>query len=710
MMPGVVERYVLRPLAVIDLVLIGALAFFCRLMSIVRYELVIHEFDPYFQYKATLYLHEHGSAAFQEWLDTKTWYPLSRSMPISLYPGLMYTSEFFVRVCAWLRLPLSILQACAFMGPVMSVVGCFAAYDMGSLIDGSPRTRTLTGILTALFFSIIPGFIQRSVAGSYDNESNSITAMIIGFNLWLRASSTEGSGSKRWCSLTPLLAVLAYLYMVMSWGAYVFLAILIPLHVFLAILCGMATPQLLAAFRVWEPLSLLAVGLVWREHAGVFTTPVYLPGIGTYLLVIAAEFRTALMPRMRPQSYTALKRFVVLLALVFGLGVGIPVGLKLGLIGKLSGRLLSFINPTYAKRFNPIVASVAEHQPTVWASFYFNAGFLIVTVPVALYYAIIEARSLTTLFLAAYVATTTWFSAVMARMILISSPALSVCAGYAIAKAYEAVVIEQRVKSGKGRVRKLVSIVVILAATCTFIQRFMSHALYCAQEVYSSPSVVLISSQRGPDGRQVYIDDFREAFSWFEHNTAPEARLASWWDYGYQINQLSDRTTLVDGLTRSTYWIGWIGAMLASDEDTAHRICRELGIDYVLVWYGGQVGYSGDDLNKLLWPVRIAGNRHFEERFDWLPGPIVERDYYGGGSNYHAGEGSGGMLRRSLLYKLSYASPNEAQAQYGGGNLGFDRVRMTTFTPPRLRNFKEAYSTEHLLVRVYQVAGSGRNF
>ena len=36
----------------------------------------------------------------------------------------------------------------------------------------------------------------------------------------------------------------------------------------------------------------------------------------------------------------------------------------------------------------------------------------------------------------------------------------------------------------------------------------------------------------------------------------------------------------------------------------------ELNVDYVLVIFGGVIGYSGDDINKFLWMVRIAEGEH----------------------------------------------------------------------------------------------------
>lgn len=48
---------------------------------------------------------------------------------------------------------------------------------------------------------------------------------------------------------------------------------------------------------------------------------------------------------------------------------------------------------------------------------------------------------------------------------------------------------------------------------------------------------------------RVILDDFREAYYWLSQNTADEARVMSWWDYGYQIAGMANRTTLVDNNT-----------------------------------------------------------------------------------------------------------------------------------------------------------------
>lgn len=39
---------------------------------------MIHEFDPYFNYRTTKYLAEEGFYKFHNWFDERAWYPLGR--------------------------------------------------------------------------------------------------------------------------------------------------------------------------------------------------------------------------------------------------------------------------------------------------------------------------------------------------------------------------------------------------------------------------------------------------------------------------------------------------------------------------------------------------------------------------------------------------------------------------------------------------------
>jgi hypothetical protein len=49
-----------------------------------------------------------------------------------------------------------------------------------------------------------------------------------------------------------------------------------------------------------------------------------------------------------------------------------------------SGRSLTLLDPTYASRFVPIIASVSEHQPTSWPSYLTDLHFGVLLAPAGL--------------------------------------------------------------------------------------------------------------------------------------------------------------------------------------------------------------------------------------------------------------------------------------------------------------------------------------
>lgn len=59
-----------------------------------------------------------------------------------------------------------------------------------------------------------------------------------------------------------------------------------------------------------------------------------------------------------------------------------------GVVAPWSGRFYSLWDTGYAKILIPIIASVSEHQPTTWFSFFFDLHILVTTFPVGLWYCI----------------------------------------------------------------------------------------------------------------------------------------------------------------------------------------------------------------------------------------------------------------------------------------------------------------------------------
>ena len=180
---------------------------------------------------------------------------------------------------------------------------------------------------------------------------------------------------------------------------------------------------------------------------------------------------------------------------------------------------------------------------------------------------------------------------------------------------------------------------------------FAVHCTWVTSNAYSSPSIVLATYSES--GQRQIIDDYREAYYWLRKNTADEARIMSWWDYGYQIAGMGNKTTLVDNNTWNNSHIAMVGKAMSSNETAAYAIMQELDVDYVLVIFGGLIGYSGDDINKFLWMVRIAEGEH--------PNDIKESDYFTDSGEFRVDAGGSKTLLNCLMYKLSYFRFGEVQ-------------------------------------------------
>ncbi|GER28813.1 glycosyltransferase subunit STT3A [Striga asiatica] len=787
------------------LLLIGALAFTIRLFSVIKYESVIHEFDPYFNYRVTQYLTKSGVYDFWNWFDDRTWYPLGRVIGGTVYPGLTLTAGTLWRIFNSLNIPLSVETVCVFTAPIFSAFASWATYLLTKEVKGAGA-----GLTAAALLAMVPSYISRSVAGSYDNEAVAIFALILTFYLYIKTLNT---GSLFYATLNAI----AYFYMVCSWGGYTFIINLIPMHVLLCIFTGRYSSRLYIAYAPLVVLGTLLAALVpvvgfnavmTSEHfasflAKVSTTNVefivlkmnfeycrFLVKLEIALLVVVVSL---LAPHMKISKCDWLQDLIFVSSLkmdcllrCFGctssIGSFQPNKRMEWKKSELAGSTVNFVrnidacawgrrrpvrfrfhtadilyfsfhlvfsfrneneNRTYASKYIPIIASVSEHQPPTWPSYFMDINVLAFLVPagiVACFLPLSDASSFAVL----YIVTSVYFSGVMVRLMLVLAPAACIMSGIALSEAFDVftrsvkfhlldTVQKPHVNTGdtnndtqndavkteknedplkdrssrkskkkeKESVEKvsLVSrierrLLVLPLETSLFAvfllvmlgAFYVVHCVWAAAEAYSAPSIVLTSHSR--DGLHVF-DDFREAYSWLSHNTEVDDKVASWWDYGYQTTAMANRTVIVDNNTWNNTHIATVGTAMSSPEKAAWDIFNSLDVKYVLVVFGGLVGYPSDDINKFLWMVRIGGG---------VFPHIKEPDYLRDGQYRIDSEATPTMLN-CLMYKLSYYRFVETDGK------GFDRVRHTEIGKKyfKLTHFEEVFTTHHWMVRIYKL-------
>lgn len=602
----------------------------------------------------------------------------------------MVTAASVYWILHFFNFTIDIRNVCVLLAPWMASNTAIITYLFTKEVHG-----TRAGVLAAALIAIVPGYISRSVAGSYDNEGVAIFALICTYYLWIKSVKT---GSMMWASICAL----SYFYMVSAWGGYVFIINLIPLHTLALLVTGRFSQRLYVAFCTFYAMgTLLSMQIPFVGFQPVQSAE-HIAAMGTFGLLQlhgGVTWLYALLPR---KHFNRIFRFVILLAFS-GFILIVVVGSITGYFSNFTGRFYSLLDPTYAKEHIPIIASVSEHQPTTWASYFFDLHAQVFLIPVGLYFCF---RKLTdaNIFLILYAVTSVYFSGVMVRLILVLAPISCVLAAIGMSST-----ISTYMKIIRGRslsndntpqqnergIEKEIAWVMIFGLT-TLLIFYSYHCIWVTSEAYSSPSIVLAARQ--PDGSQMIFDDFREAYYWLRMNTPPETRILSWWDYGYQLAAMANRTIIVDNNTWNNTHIATVGKAMASTEENAYPILQQHDVDYVLVIFGGLIGYSSDDINKFLWMIRIAGGVYPE---------IKEADFYAPGSNppeYTVGPTASSTMLDSLMYKCTYYRFGETQFDPHRPS-GFDRVRNVEIGRKDISftHLEEAFTSTNWMVRLYKV-------
>lgn len=756
-------------------------AYEIRLYAITTYGRVIHEFDPWFNMRATDYLANNGLERFFKWYDYESWYPLGRPVGTTIYPGMQITSVFIwntLKNPIWQSLgfgdlEMSLNDVCVFVPAWFGIITTFFVGLLAQEVTGSRRV----GAFAALIMSVIPSHLMRSVGGGYDNESVALPALSLSFYFWVRALRTPGS----WPFAFP--AALSMGYMMISWGGYIFATNMIGLHVGGLVLLQRYTPSLHAVYSIWYIIStsiavqVPVIGWAPFQSMDVLGTLVIFLGLQ---FIYVCEFFGKKNKWSWATHYDEMKNLYVRAVTIAGcIGIALlAVLIPSGFFGPLSIRVRSLFIP-HTRTGNPLVDSVAEHQPVSPEAYWQYLLHTYYLVPIGLIITLVtifqtyvdtikvaknklatneDKAELTQRnkyivgrwFIVLYCVVAFYFSSKMNRLLLLLSPVSSVLAGIVLSEgltwAYTqisnghnllsdlnddvaapaketqekstpatkslvtttkslatttkspATAVKSPAKEQKkdranvkspldtffgniqenyyeqynsppGKVFRLV-LAVMLVYTILMQSRYFYNICHQHADQISQPSIMFKAKLRG--GETVMINDYQETYWWIRDNTPRDARVLSWWDYGYQINGIANRTSLADGNTWNLEHIALLGRILTANETKAHNLARHLA-DYVLIWAGND---HGDDLAKSPHMARIASSVYSDVCPKTDPLCQTFRHYPDGTATP--------SMTASMLYKM-----HQHERKPG------------VSVNPKL--FKEAYTSTHGLVRVFQI-------
>lgn len=705
---------------IVSLALIFFAALGVRLAPLIDAQPLVRAFDPWFQLRVTEYITDQGFGAFFSWYDESTWVPYGRNMTETSYIGVPFTSAFFYMLMNNLGLSVSIKYVSLIMPAFMGALTTIVAFFLGKEISNNT-----VGLLSSLFMAFMPAFIQRTVAGFYDNECIGVFAIVLGLYFFTRSIRRDSLSS-------GVLAGLSLAYLRASWGAGDFLLVLFALYAFTILLFGRYSKRLLSSYVITVSLGIFVSGLVPRIGFGNLTSFSLLVPIGVAFLLVGYEiwlrigaYRQAtaeiLAPHMRSIGLGLLTSVVAVASYFIYAGeraLTITPYNTNPLI-RLGGKFVTAINPFY-RLDERIFASVAEHLPSPWSSFYQTLSVLIFFFPLGMYFAFKRGKDEDWLILL-YGLASVYFTGSMIRLSLILAPGVAVLSAIAVNRVlspFAKIVTEKTVfERRRFRMSKSLTSEHALAAYA-FVGLLLGVNLILGVQ-YATNQIQNPEFARSPLSEENQQTDWQTAMTYVRNVLPDDAIVASWWDYGYWLNGAGGTQTIVDNATWNSTQIAKMGyALMALNLTESLRTFKAWNASHVVVNWGHGIEGLGGDEGKWPWMVRIAEDKLGTAVMD-------DETYLGDDPSTPDTEESEATLEpfySSTLFKLlSYGEPvsaQDAQQQAQQGTLPQGRAsidasdgsyvndeKWTSHMPVNLHGaFKSPYySSPYGIVKIYEI-------
>ncbi|NHJ24126.1 MAG: hypothetical protein EAX89_06100, partial [Candidatus Lokiarchaeota archaeon] len=198
------------------LFLVIFLAIVIRISPIIEGNLLIKAFDPWIQYYNAEYLSTHTIFEYFNWHDIKSWFPEGYTRG-GLRPGLTFTVVIIYYIINSFGIPVSLYSICFFFPAFMGGASVYAAY-----LVGKEALDRKCGLFAAFFLALNTGFMQRTTAGFFDNETIGVFATLMTFYFFLKTLRTG--------KITHSVLGGVFLgYLSLSWGGFNFVYLILPL-------------------------------------------------------------------------------------------------------------------------------------------------------------------------------------------------------------------------------------------------------------------------------------------------------------------------------------------------------------------------------------------------------------------------------------------------------------------------------------------------
>ena len=561
-----------------------------------NYGFELNEFDPFFNFRATEYIVENGFSEYFEWHDDKSWYPVGRNVSATSQIMLHSTAAITYQIFGG---NFSLYDFTILFPAIIGSLTVVVIFALVRLFAG-----TTAGLFASLLFAVSLPILIRGSIGWFKSEPLGIFYGLIGLYLFLSAIKSE---NKKFTSLKIIFGGIIMAFGMASWGGNQFFVI--PIGLFILVLPFLRKDHkfLLWSIPLFVGTFLLISGLFERPG------PNFVFGLGGLSLILPTIFlMSSILVQKISKDENKIRNNLFLLIVIIVIGSFLIIANDESDILPLpSFRYLNAINP-FLTTTDPLVDSVAEHATTSINFSYLFHSIWMIFAGIGIWFILSRKISKTFVkndmnaFILIFGITGAFISSSFIRLELFASISLIIFSSIALSILTKN--IFKITFSGKKNNLFKISYVVIIVFLFTLPLVFPENNNWISH--VDSPPIILTGASSSPP-----TADWLETLEWIKLNTPENAVIASWWDYGYWIQTMAERTTLIDNSTISTWQIKDMAKMLLSSPVDSWNMLKEMNADYVLIFLSAQkinddselyvLGGGGDE-SKVMWFARIA--------------------------------------------------------------------------------------------------------
>ena len=559
------------------------------------YGFELNEFDPFFNFRATKFIVDNGYVEYFAWHDDKSWYPDGRNVSATSQVMLHITTAALYQSFGMGQ---SLYDFTILFPVIIGSLTTIVIFALVRVLGG-----TTAGLLASLFFAVSMPVIIRGTVGWFKSEPLGLFYGFLGVYLFL--SGIKSDNGK--VSFFKLIAGGVFVSLgISSWGGTQFFVILLVLF-FLGIPFLRKDKKFITwALPVFVSALLLTIAMFERPGVG------FVLGYGGLGLIGSTVFVLLFFQIQKIKVKNNIRYGFLLLGGFVLVGIS---SIVTNAVSLPSFRYLNAVNP-FLSSDNTIVQSVAEHSSVTMEQLFPSLSVLMIFsgIGVWLLFHIKENQNFhikndMILFALIIGFVGIYISSAFIRLEIFGSIAVIVLASIGVSLLISNV-LKKHSKNSLSSIAKF-SFVAVIIVLLTIPVALPVNANWI--NVVKIPPTIL----HGGTHFNITTNDWGDALEWIKGNTEHDAVIAAWWDYGYWITAIADRTTLIDNATINQTQIKKVAKIFLSTPDDAWKQLTDMEVDYVLVYIAAQklsndiyspfyaLGGGGDE-DKKYWLLRIA--------------------------------------------------------------------------------------------------------